>query len=215
MAAFQLIDRQNWKREEYFHHYFTAVPCTYSMTVKLEITRIRQSGFKLYPSLIYCLSRAVNNHEEFRMGINPEGQLGIYESLVPSYTVFHPQSETFSCIWTEYHPDFAAFYQAYQQDIADFGTVEHLEAKPDTPPNSFNISMIPWESFEGFHLDLQKGFQYLAPIFTIGKYEEMDGKYFLPMAVQIHHAVCDGFHVCRLVQDIRSLLEQWPAVTSL
>ena len=37
---FKLIDKDNWKRKEYFDHYFFNVPCTYSMTVKMDITKI-------------------------------------------------------------------------------------------------------------------------------------------------------------------------------
>ena len=38
---FRLIDLKRWKRKAYFTHYFESVPCTYSMTVKLDITTIK------------------------------------------------------------------------------------------------------------------------------------------------------------------------------
>lgn len=65
--------------------------------------------------------------------------------------------------------------------------------------------MIPWSTFEGFHLNLQKGYNYLTPIFTIGKYYEEE-KIILPLAIQVHHAVCDGFHVCRFVNELQDLI---------
>ena len=68
--------------------------------------------------------------------------------------------------------------------------------------------MIPWESFESFHLHLQKGYNYLPPIFTMGRYSEENGGYGMPLAIQVHHAVCDGFHVCRFVGELRALLMQ-------
>lgn len=39
---FKKIELATWSRKEYFEHYFTNVPCTYSMTVKLDITRIKK-----------------------------------------------------------------------------------------------------------------------------------------------------------------------------
>lgn len=57
------------------------------------------------------------------------------------------------------------------------------------------MSMVPWASFEAFHLNLQKGYDYLPPIFTMGRFHEEGGKVLLPLAVQVHHAVCDGFHL--------------------
>ena len=44
--VFEKIDRNSWKRNEYFEHYFTNIPCTYSMTVKLDITQIKKKQMK-------------------------------------------------------------------------------------------------------------------------------------------------------------------------
>ena len=149
---FEPIDLSHWERAEYFTHYLSEIPCTYSMTVRLDITRLKQSGQKLYPAMLYALAKAVNAHPEFRMALDADG-------------------------------------------------------KPDMPENSFTVSMLPWASFEGFHLNLQKGYTYLKPIFTIGKYTGQNGRYTLPLAVQVHHAVCDGFHACRLVDDVQATLD--------
>lgn len=50
---FEKIDRNSWKRNEYFEHYFANTPCTYSMTVKLDITPIKKKQLKLYPAMLY------------------------------------------------------------------------------------------------------------------------------------------------------------------
>ena len=43
---FKVIDKENWKRSEYFDHYYSNVPCTYTMTVKLDITKIGTLTFE-------------------------------------------------------------------------------------------------------------------------------------------------------------------------
>ena len=60
--------------KKYFEHYFAHVPCTYSMTVKLDITGLKNSQKKLYPPLLYALATLINRHEEFRMATNEDGQ---------------------------------------------------------------------------------------------------------------------------------------------
>lgn len=79
--------------------------------------------------------------------------------------------------------------------------------KPGMPENVFPVSMIPWATFEGFNLNLQKGYDYLLPIFTMGKFYEESGRRFLPLSVQVHHAVCDGFHLCRFLRELQELIE--------
>ena len=50
------------------------------------------------------------------------------------------------------------------------------------------------------------GYDYLIPIFTMGKYYKEDNKIILPLAIQVHHAVCDGFHICRFVNELQELI---------
>ncbi len=203
---FITVDKNSWDRAEYFDHYFSDLPCTYSMNVKLDITKIKMAGHKLYPAMLYLIARLVNQHREFRMSFDADGRLGYFDKMLPCYTIFHKDTETFSNVWTEYNDDYILFCQAYADDMKSFGTVKGIMAKPNVPDNTFPVSMIPWTSFDGFTLNLQKGYCYLLPIFTIGKFYEEDGKYLLPLAIQVHHAVCDGFHVCRFVNELQAYL---------
>ncbi|WP_300366163.1 type A chloramphenicol O-acetyltransferase [uncultured Subdoligranulum sp.] len=195
-----------WPRKETFDHYVSEVPCTYSMTVKLDITVLRRLGVRLYPAMLYALTTIVNRHPEFRTALDEHGQVGVFSQMLPCYTVFHRESETFSNLWTEYHPDFARFLEAYQQDLTRYGHLTGMAPKPHTPANTFPVSMVPWASFEGFNLNLQKGYDYLLPIFTMGKFYPEQDRWLLPLAIQVHHGVCDGFHLCRFVNELQDLV---------
>ena len=203
--TFTKINRETWPRKEYFDHYFDQVPCTYSAVFKLDITKLRRSGKKLYPAILHHISTVVNRHREFRMACR-EGEVGFYDLVHPCYTIFHKETETFSSLWTAYTPDCEAFCAAYERDLKRWGDQPGLQSRPDTPENTFPVSMLPWASFEGFHLNLQKGYDYLPPIFTMGRFYEENGKVLMPLAVQVHHAVCDGFHLCRLVNELQDCL---------
>ncbi len=207
---FQLIDRSTWKREEYFNHYFSDVPCTYSMTVRLDITELREKRVSLYPTMLYLIACVVNRHEEFRTALDNNGEVGVYDYLSPCYTVFHKESETFSNLWTTYSPNYKQFCANYENDTQEYGSINRMIAKPNAPENTFPVSMIPWSSFEGFNLNLQKGYSYLLPIFTMGRFEIVNGRCLLPLAVQVHHAVCDGFHLSRFFNELQELIERFP-----
>ena len=204
---YTIIDKNKWERRQYFEHYFSAVPCTYSMTVKLDITNIREKGLKLYPAMLYVLTRAVNSYEQFRTTFNDNNELVIYSNMEPCYTVFHKETETFSNIWTAYSDDYETFCRNYNEDILNYGNIELFGAKPDVPKNSFTVSMIPWTTFDGFNINVSD-FKYLLPIFTIGKYFNENEKTYIPLAVQVHHAVCDGFHVCRFINDVQAQIDE-------
>lgn len=206
--VFSKIDMKKWKRAECFHHFTVNNPCTYSMTVKLDITRIRQTNTKVYPAMLYAITKVVNRHEEFRMALDQSGAPGFYNQMLPVYTVFHKDTELFSNIWTEWHPDYKEFLKAYETDIKAFGSVQAMEAKPNTPENAFPVSMVPWSSFDGFNLNIKNTYTYLSPIFTMGKFYQESDKTLLPFAIQIHHAACDGFHVCRFLGELQDVINK-------
>lgn len=202
---YNIIDRDTWSRREYFEHYLNNVPCTYSVTTTVDITAIKKQKLKLYPTMLYFITKMVNRYEQFRTAFRPDGTLVTYHDMLPCYTVFHKDTKTFSNIWTEFSDDYLTFCKRYEDDVLHYGTIEAMMAKPNVPENAFNVSMIPWVSFDGFNLNV-KSFDHLLPIFTMGKYREEQGVYRLPLAVQVHHAVCDGYHVSCLLNDLQEIL---------
>ena len=87
------------------------------MTVKLDISKLKKDGKKLYPTLLYGVTTILNRHEEFRTALDKNGQVGVFSEMLPCYTIFHKETETFSSIWTEFTADYTEFLQNYQKDI--------------------------------------------------------------------------------------------------
>lgn len=214
MNQFHRIDPTTWKRLPYYNHYLNQLRCTFSITVNLDITSLQQTlkeqWVKLYPVLIYSLAKVVNSHEEFRTSTDKHGNVGIWEKMHPSYTLFHKESETFSEIWTPWCEDLPEFINRYRQDVFEFGDKEGICPKPQMPENTFPISSLPWSTFTGFNLNIFGDGSYLLPIFTWGKYfkEHRDGKdqTLIPLSIQVHHAVCDGYHVSRFINELQCVM---------
>lgn len=213
--TFNTIDIENWSRKEHFQHYYNNVRCAYSLTVPIDITglyhRLKSEGLKAYPVQIYMLATVVNQFPAFRMSLDEGGRLGYWESADPAYTVLNAETETFSVVYSRYQAGFRSFYEACLADINQYGTGA-LAPQGDIPSNSFNVSSVPWLDFTAFNLNLYTEGTYLLPIFTIGRYIEADGKIQMPLAIQVHHAVCDGFHVGKFVESLRNMAEnhtQW------
>jgi len=209
--TFQPIDLETWSRKIYFEHYLHRVRCTYSMTAPLDITRLRGhlkgKGIKLYPALIHMIATAVNRHGEFRVCFDSEGRLGRWDRLSPSFTIFHEDDRTFSSLWVPYDENFRTFYRRYAEDLETYGDCKAFAAKPGEPPNTFPVSSIPWVGFTGFNLNIYNEGTYLLPIFTMGKYTEDGGRVLLPLSVQLHHAVCDGYHAGVLFRELQALAD--------
>lgn len=153
------------------------------------------------------ITKIVNAHQEFRTNFNAEGQLGYWEEMLPSYTIFDKQSCTFSCVWTSNFTTFTEFYTQYEQDIETYNGTDRMFPKMPIPENNIPISMIPWCSFTGFNLNIHNGGDYLLPIITGAQYASINGEYRLPISLQFHHAVCDGYHAGIFMNELQKLAD--------
>ena len=187
--ALQLIDMDTWERREFYEHFIGEVVCTYSAVVNMDITNL--TGQKLYPAMIWLLTKTVNDMPEFRTSLTPEG-LGIYDDMHPMYTVFNKENKNFSGIWSYFSEDYAVFLKNYEADAEVYSKSKRYAPKDGTPANSFNISMVPWLEFTGFNINVFDEGKFLLPIFTMGKFFERDGKRLLPLAIQVHIVTNDG-----------------------
>lgn len=104
--------------------------------------------------------------------------------------------------------DFKTFYNNYLTDLQRYGSNKGISAKTNEPSNHFNISSVPWISFTGFDLNLLLEENYLFPIITGGKFFRQGDQLLLPVSVQMHHAVCDGYHASLFFQELQSLANQ-------
>ncbi|WP_422658409.1 type A chloramphenicol O-acetyltransferase [Paenibacillus sp. EC2-1] len=208
---FNVIEVEHWSRRPYFEHYLNQVKCTFSMTANIDITAlletIRRKGIKLYPTFIYMITKVVNVHVEFRTCFNEEGEVGYWDRMTPSFTIFHRDDKTFSSIWTEFSDEFQTFYDNYQKDMEKYGDVKGFITKDNVPMNSISISSIPWVQFTGFNLNIMNDGRYLLPIVTSGKFFNQEGRTLLPISLQVHHAVCDGYHAGLFINELQELAD--------
>ena len=99
-AVFHVIDKTTWERAIYFDYYYHQIKCKYNLTVNIDITRLmrrkKERNLKFFPMMLYAIMKAVNQNKEFRMSFNEQGELGYWDEVVPSYTLFHEENKTFT-----------------------------------------------------------------------------------------------------------------------
>jgi chloramphenicol O-acetyltransferase type A len=210
MTTPEPIDLSTWTRRETFEYYREQVPCTYAITVEVDVTdlvsAVRRTGRRTYLAQIWAIANAVNRHREFRMALTDAGAPATWPVVHPAFTVFNAARETFAAVWSPCDQDFAAFHDRAAEVLADAASATTMVPQGELPPDVFDVSSLPWTSFTGFSLQIDGGTRHLLPIFTIGRHVERDRRTLMPLAVQVHHASADGFHTARLVGDIRDLM---------
>lgn len=217
MTELRPIDLDTWPRREHFEHYRQRVQCSYEVTVDVDVTAfvaaVRTSAAKTYASQIWAIATVVNRHAEFRMQLLDDGSPGVWDVVHPMFTVFHPDTETFSALVVPYDEDPGRFHAAAVETMDRYRDDVRMFPQDDRPRNVFDVSTFPRTSFTGFALHVRDGYDHLLPIITLGRYRTEGDRTVMPLALQINHAAADGFHTSRLVQELEDLFADasWPA----
>ena len=94
---------------------------------------------------------------------------------------------------------------AEEQEQLLIKDVKGVKAKPDKPDNFIPLSCVPWLSFSACSYDTYSPSPMLFPVIVFGKYFKQNNETFLPFTIFATHAVCDGYHVCLLINTIEEL----------
>lgn len=176
------IDLQTWPRAQMFYYFSKMAPTGYSLTVNLDVTKLRNTlklkGLKFFPAYLWLVTKNLNRQQEFKIA-EKDGVLGYYDTLTPFYASFHKDDCTFSLMWTEYIDTFHEFYQAY------------------------TVSCVPWIDFTHFAVHSFENKSYYFPSVEAGKFFEESGNVYMPLSITCHHATTDGYHVKCFLESLQ------------
>ena len=190
---FTPIDLQSWPRGQMFYYFSKMAPTGYSLTVDVDVTRLRTvlkaAGYRFFPAYLWLVTRTLGEQQEFKAA-ETDGVLGYYNVLTPLY---------------------AAFHAAYLADKARWGGHHGVLAKEGQlpPPNAYTVSCLPWVSFRHFAAHSCESKAYYFPSVEAGKLYERDGKTWMPLSLTCHHAAADGYHVDRFLTALQTAADSF------
>ena len=207
---YEIIDINKWKRGKLFSYYIDNLRNVLSLTAEIDVTLfvrfVKGNGLKFYPAFMWAVSKIFNSREEFRYGWDKEGNLIRWDYISPYYADFHKDDEMFTLLYTEYAEDLLTFHDNFLKDRERYKDLRGFDFT-EVPTNVFNVSCLPWLKYKSFDIHVFDEGKYLAPVVTWGKYEEKNGRLTMPLSVNIHHAVCDGFHLCRFFNELQTFID--------
>lgn len=211
---FTPIDLSAWDRGQIFYYFSKMAPTGYSLTVKLDVTKMKAAldgvNLKFFPAYLWLVTKTLNLQPEFRIA-EKDGQIGFYDFITPLYAAFHEDDKTFSLMWTEYDDNFSVFYDAYIRNQMLYGGNHGVLAQPGTlpPQNAYTVSCVPWISFQHFAVHRYANTPYFFPSIEAGKFIADNNRLMMPFSITCHHAATDGYHVSRFLEKLQSEADQF------
>ncbi len=200
-------------RWEHFRHFFDECACAVSLCDDIDVTDLRRAcrdtGTSFYIAMLWCVTKTVNAHAEFRMtvtetGDDPYPMPAVYDEVSPVHNVFHEDTETYTTLFTSWRPDFTVFAENCAVDMARAKRLNFMSIP--CPENTFEASCVPWRHFTS--VGVSSEVYSLTPIIAWGGFKESDGRTRMPLSIQIHHAAADGFHLARFLNETEQAAEK-------
>lgn len=208
---FRKFDIDSWERKEHYRYYTEILKVEVNITANVTVDKFldfcHQNGYRFYPALISITTQIVNSLDYFRMFRDKDGNLNVWNYVVPNYTFFHEDDHTFSDLWSDYDENIHGMYKNIICDMEKYKAVKGIKARPDQPGNFYCISCAPWVNFTSLSSRITNGEPQFFPVITAGKYHEECGKTVMPVNLIIAHAVCDGYHVSQFYSILQNALD--------
>jgi chloramphenicol O-acetyltransferase type A len=214
------LDLSTWPRRDAFEFFRRFDKPFFNVCVRLDVAPLKAAlvawpGAGLSLACYYIALRLANRHEPFRLRLEGE-RVRVHDEVQGSTTVLRDDGESFFFADLTHTADFAAFC-AQATAAIDAARTRHAEfaPKPDETAVVYFTSL-PWLHFTSFshaRRFAKNGARDGAhddsiPRFAFGRAERDGARLWLPMSVEVHHALMDGVHVGRFVQEFEAMLAE-------
>ncbi len=158
-------------------------------------------GLRFYSSLCCLISRVINDNACFRHRL-VDGVLVDFPVVHPSITVAL-DDDSFSFADGTHRGVFRDDYASIRAAIAAARAQPNQDFRHNLN-NRFFLTHLPWLSFTGIQHPYTPAYGSI-PLISTGRSFSQENRELLPIAVQAHHALVDGLHVARLLEQLGNL----------
>ncbi len=205
------IDINTWNRKEHYEFFSKMKSPFVGLTAEVDCTiayqRAKEMNVSFYAYYLYKSVQASNLIEEMKYRIIND-EVHVVDTLSAGSTAARTDG-TFSFIYVEYAETFAEFYQSFQKEIEAVNNSTGLRLNDDDVKISHvRYSVLPWISFTAIMHPTNFNSKDAVPRIVFGKYHVVDNKKMMPVSVEVHHGMMDGYHIARYLEEFQKLLNE-------
>jgi chloramphenicol O-acetyltransferase type A len=204
-----LLDLSNWNRREHFEFFSRFEEPFFGLVVTVDCTlalaEAKRLGIPFFLYYLYQALQAVNQVDALRYRVENE-QVYSFDRIHASATIGRPD-HTFGFSFIELHNDLEKFVREAQVEINAVQASEGLRLSPSTARlDVIHFSALPWIRFTG--LTHARSFSHpdSIPKISVGRTYTEGSAILMPVSVNVHHGLADGYHVGLFLDEFQQRL---------
>lgn len=205
----KVIDINNWVRKEHYEWFLNFDEPFWGIVSEVDVTKAyefaKKNNISFYHYYLHKSLVAVNQIEDFRIRIE-DSQVVCYDKIHGSATLMN-RDGLYAMSFIQYDKDFAQFSKNTFEEEKRVSQLSGLCVNSDTYRlDSIHYSSVPWFKITGLTHARNYKFKDSVPKITFGKFEEINGKKIMNIALNGHHGLIDGSHAGQYLSLFQELL---------
>ena len=207
----EIINIESWNRKEHFEFFSRMASPYFGITTEVDCTiaydNAKENGNSFFAHYLHKSMIAVNSVEELRLRI-VDNKVALFEKINAGATAGRADG-TFGFIFVNFYDDFETFNKELQNEIQTVLNSTGLRLNDDDiKKDLIRHSTIPWTSFTGLLHPTNFDRTESVPKITFGKFSIREGKKYLPVSIEAHHGLVDGFHLAKYLSEFQRQLDK-------
>jgi len=202
----QKLNIDTWERKEHFKFFNQFEEPYHGVCVNIDCTvaykTAKEKGVSIFLYYLYQALSAAQQIVPFKYRVEDE-EVFIYDRVDAGSTVGRSNG-TFGFGDFIYSESFDEFLINGAKTIQRVQSTTGLERSPAR--NVIRCSALPWIDFTALSHARMFSFKDSCPKMTFGKISELSGKYNMPVAIHVHHALVDGLHLGQFIDCYQDLM---------
>lgn len=210
----RLIPLDTWPRRAALAHFRHMAQPAFSVTVPVDVTGLRERaaarGATPWLTYHHAALEAANRVAPMRQGLLHDGTAVREFAAIHASTTVLRQDGSFGFLTLPRDPDLARFASdararlpRVRESSGDlFAGDDPGEVRVET---LVHMTALPWLPFTAFTHARGQGDD--RPKVAFGRFTDQGGRLLMPVAVDVHHALCDGVHVGEFFEHFQALLD--------
>jgi chloramphenicol O-acetyltransferase type A len=201
------IDLDEWRRREHFLLFRDYDRPHFSITAEVDVSACYAAtrggeGASFTLAMLFAAMGAANAVEAFRLRLRKEG-VWCHDAVGIGCTVLRPD-RTFGFSYFAPETSFARFAAEGEREMERARTGTSLDDERESDDATLHATVLPWVRFTSFTNAMRRADS--VPKLTFGKRYAEGGAWYLPVGVEVHHALVDGIDVGEFFERFQDLL---------
>jgi chloramphenicol O-acetyltransferase type A len=204
MEKYTTIDLETWNRKPTFDFFKTFDIPFYNITANVDVTRLKEycdeSGHSFFLTSLFLSQKVMSQIDSLRLRLT-ENEVRLYERSRAGSTILM-DNKTFAFCYFSMDTKLEEYVSYGEKAIQKLKSNASFQPR-DGELNMVYYSIIPWISFTSFQHARRFEENDSVPRIVFGKYFKQGDSLQMPVSVEVHHSLVDGYHVGKYFETLQ------------